>query len=91
MDREPAFYADTRFVVDGFHYRGHSGCSMSFDHRVYSDLGQVNSQAVEQNNRVLKRLVSSVSYMTPKNFQMVITTFISASNYVRRAHDVNAN
>ena len=88
MDREPAFYKDTRFVVDGFHYKGHSGCSRSFDHRLYEDLDHVNSQAVEQNNRVLKRLVSSVSYMTPGNFRMVLTIFMSASNFVRRAHDI---
>ena len=42
-----------------------------------------NSQAVEQNNRVLKRLVSSVSYMSPSNFKMVVTIFMAAQNFIR--------
>ena len=42
-----------------------------------------NSQAVEQNNRVLKRLVSSVSYMSPSNFKMVVTIFMAAQNFIQ--------
>ena len=42
------------------------------------------SQAVEQQNRVLKRLISSVSYMTPFNFKMVVTLFMVMLNFICR-------
>ena len=42
-----------------------------------------SSQAIEQLNRVLKRLVSSVSYMTPSNFKMAVTLFMASQNYLR--------
>ena len=44
---------------------------------------QYSSQAIEQLNRVLKRLVSSVSYMSPSNFKMVVTLFMASQNYLR--------
>ena len=47
-------------------------------------LSTYSSQAIEQLNRVLKRLVSSVSYMTPSNFKMVVTIFMASQNYLRR-------
>ena len=45
---------------------------------------QFPTAGAEQNNRVLKRLVSSVSYMSPSNFKMVMTIFMAAQNFVRR-------
>ena len=47
-------------------------------------LSYYSSQAIEQLNRVLKRLVSSVSYMTPANFKMVVTIFMASQNFLRR-------
>ena len=45
MDREPVYYAETRFVVDGFHYKSHVGCSRAFDHRQHDDLDSINRYA----------------------------------------------
>ena len=51
----------------------------------------VCSQAVEQNNRTLKRLVSSVSYMKPTNFKRVLTIFMSAQNFMRRIDELQGD
>ena len=113
--RDPLFYNNTLFTIDGFHQKGHKSCSASFTTLNYKRTCKKNrcakkfvihtnntlhtcaqlklnleklafycSQAVEQNNWVLKRLVSSVSYMSPSNFKMVMTIFMAAQNFVRR-------
>ena len=82
--REPLFYSNTLFTIDGFHLKGHKSCSSSFDMSLYKCTQSENSQAIEQLNRVLKRLVSNVSYMTPSNFKMVVTLFMASKNYTWR-------
>src|ERR1700750_3167947 len=49
MAREPKFFADTKFMIDGFHAYGHSQCSSSSFVKSYMDidstLAKVNSSA----------------------------------------------
>ncbi len=41
------------------------------------------SQGIEQLNRVLKRLASSVCYMTSKHFKLTLSVFMAGQNYLR--------
>ena len=43
----------------------------------------VHSQGAEQLNRVLKRLASSVSYMTARNFRLTLSVFMAGQNHLR--------
>ena len=52
----------------------------------YEEFDYVTSQGPEQLNQILKRVVGSVSYMSPPNFKMVVTIFMAAHNYVRTEH-----
>ena len=42
-----------------------------------------SSQGVEQLNRELKQLATSVSYMTEKNFRLTLSVFMAGKNFLR--------
>lgn len=67
MVREPEFFADTLFVIDAFHSKGHTKCSPAAFLTTYANvdprLAHVNSSAAECGNGGLNRIRKSVSYM----------------------------
>ncbi|KIK57522.1 hypothetical protein GYMLUDRAFT_172718, partial [Collybiopsis luxurians FD-317 M1] len=65
--REPEFFADTQFIIDGFHAPGHTKCSPAAFLKTYSavdaELIHLNSSAAECGNSGMTRIWKSVSYM----------------------------
>lgn len=84
MTREPAFFADTQFVVDDFHASGHSKCSPAAFLRNYSDvdprLARINSSAAECGNGGIKRIRKAVSYMGQARAILYTKVFVSIWN-----------
>ena len=93
LNREPNFFANTLFVVDRFHWRGHVGCSSGYclDTYKHMSLKEINSQVNEQANAGLQRIRGQLAYMTPQNFMFTISLFISVKNMdIQRKLDVSA-
>lgn len=68
MTREPEFFAQTKFLIDSFHAKGHSQCSIASFIKTYmevdSTLVPINSSAAECGNGGISRIRKSVSYMS---------------------------
>ncbi|EJD34740.1 hypothetical protein AURDEDRAFT_75929, partial [Auricularia subglabra TFB-10046 SS5] len=88
MLREPVFYGETLFVIDGFHGKGHTRCSPACFISLYkewsSKLGKVNSSAGECGNSSLRKIRRAVSYMTQMHAISMIYIFLSVWNHMRR-------
>ncbi|XP_046849613.1 uncharacterized protein LOC124443127 isoform X1 [Xenia sp. Carnegie-2017] len=54
LNRDPAFFKKTKFVVDKFHWKNHSGCCEGYNMKLYPTLNMYNSQAAEQCNSCIK-------------------------------------
>ncbi|XP_046842129.1 uncharacterized protein LOC124436230 [Xenia sp. Carnegie-2017] len=83
LNRDPAFFKKSKFIVDKFHWRNHSGCSEGYDINRYPILKTHNSQAAEQCNSVMKPLASMVSYMEYDNFLLFSKLYIWYRNMLR--------
>lgn len=82
--REPDFFADTQFVIDGFHAGGHVKCSPAAFLKTYSEvdssLSSINTSAAECGNSGLARIRKPVSYMTQEHAIIYSWVFISIWN-----------
>lgn len=87
MTREPDFFADTRFLIDKFHAKGHSKCSRAAFLQNYDDvipeLARVNSSAGECGNGGLKRIRKSASYMGQERVIIYTDTFLNVWNRLK--------
>jgi len=90
MTREPDFFADTLFTVDGFHAKGHTHCSPAAFLSTYANtdprLAHINSSAAECGNGGLHRIRKSVSYMSQERAIKYTHTFLSIWNRARIRH-----
>ena len=68
-------------TTDRFHQCNHSTCSNSFKSSEYSALNNVNSEACEQVNALLRKISSSTTYMSPKMYIKAITLFLADQNF----------
>jgi len=80
LNRAPAFFKDTLFVVDRFHWRNHVACAFSYNMSGFLFLDQLNSQAAEQSNSRLQALADVCSLMTQPNFMRSLRFFFGAQN-----------
>ena len=82
LNREPGHFQKTLFLVDHFHWRGHTGCSSCYNLDLYGEpmLKTLNSQINEQTNADLQKIQGQLAYMTPANFQIHLALFISVKN-----------
>ena len=84
MIREPEFFADTVFMVDDFHAKGHTKCSPASFLKTYAELDprlmKINSSAAECGNGGIARIRKFVSYMTQGRAILYMKTFISVWN-----------
>lgn len=82
--REPDFFADTQFLIDGFHAGGHVKCSPAAFLKTYSEvdssLSSINTSAAECGNSGLARIRKPVSYMTQEHAVIYSWVFISIWN-----------
>ncbi|KAH3830788.1 hypothetical protein DPMN_104041 [Dreissena polymorpha] len=81
LNRDPVFFSHTRMVVDGLHWDNHTACAIGYKGLDYPFIRQINTQIVEQNNAKLKKLKSSLSYMTPVHFLMSLKFFLWHCNF----------
>lgn len=90
MVREPAFFRDTRFVVDEFHAMGHTKCSSasSATHAMQYDpnLQVVNTSAAEVGNSGVGKIRKSVSYMTQTHAIEYTKVYMDVMNRCKRRH-----
>ncbi|KAJ7430295.1 hypothetical protein FB451DRAFT_1068751, partial [Mycena latifolia] len=86
MTREPAFFADTQFVIDDFHASGHTKCSPAAFLKTYAQvdprLARINSSAAECGNGGIARIRKGVSYMGQQRAIIFTQVFISIWNRV---------
>ncbi|KAJ7624181.1 hypothetical protein B0H17DRAFT_1164429 [Mycena rosella] len=84
MTREPAFFADTQFVIDDFHATGHSKCAPAAFLKTYCTvdprLRYINSSAGECGNSGISRIRKSVSYMAQDRAIIFTKVFLSIWN-----------
>lgn len=89
LSREPEHFQNTRFIVDKLHWVNHVGCSEAFNPAIYHWTSKINTQACEQMNSRVKKLKSSLSYMTPQNFADHLTLFLYVRNSLTLANLLN--
>ena len=82
LNREPAFFRNTKFLVDRFHWKGHIGCSggYSLDAYKHSAFKEINSQVNEQANAGLQRIKGQLAYMSFDNFMLTLSLFLAVKN-----------
>ena len=84
LTREPDFFADTLFIVDNFHAKGHTKFSPASFLKTYAAvdpwLGTINSSATKCGNGGIARIHKSVSYMTQDRAILYMKVFISIWN-----------
>jgi hypothetical protein len=84
MTREPEFFADTLFVIDDFHAKGHSKCAPASFLKTYAELDprlvHINSSAAECGNGGIARIRKSVSYMGQERAIIYMKTFFAVWN-----------
>jgi hypothetical protein len=87
LTREPDFFADTLFVIDAFHAKGHTKCSPAAFLSTYANvdprLARINPSAAECGNGGLHRIRKSVSYMSQDRAIVYTKVFLSLWNRLR--------
>ena len=87
MAREPEFFADTLFVIDTFHAKGHMKCGEAAFLNMYCNsdprLISINSSAAECGNGGIGRIRKSVAYMSQEQVVIYTKVFLSIWNRER--------
>lgn len=82
LSRRPEWFWWTRFNIDALHYANHVQCSSAFN--IDLDLSGVarslNTQAAEQRNSVLDRILKQYRFMTPVNATRYLEVFMADNN-----------
>jgi hypothetical protein len=85
LNRLPAFFKNTRFVVDAFHWWNHKGCARSFYCKKYPHLAHLNTSISEQQNSALRIIKASASRSKQAQFMTLLRLFTSDWNGVKIA------
>jgi hypothetical protein len=80
LNRAPAFFRETRFVVDRFHWCNHTACSAAYNMSLYADITHVNSELAEQVNSALQYIRPNIAAMTTRSAVMVLRFFLHVRN-----------
>ena len=81
--REPKFFANTLFVVDDFHSKGHKGCSKAAHLKHYRripGLSKLNGSLVESANKVMGNIAKQIGYMKESRANILLHTFVTSQN-----------
>ena len=88
MAREPDFFRNTHFLIDGFHAKGHTrcskACSLSYYKKHDNELADLNSSAAECGNAGIGRIRKSLSYMTQHHAIIYTWVYLAVWNRERR-------
>lgn len=82
LNRELKRFMSIRITTDQFHQVNHKSCSASFRSSKYLSLENINSEACEQTNSVLRKISSSTTYMSPSLYMRVLTLFMANLNII---------
>jgi len=85
LNRDPLYFQKTSFMVDRFHWKNHTGCSLGYDIKKYLHLKDVNTEINEQQNAATKRLKNQLSYMNTQHFLMHCNFFFWYQNIKKKA------
>lgn len=80
LAREPARFANVRFLVDRFHHHNHRSCAKSLRLRSYDSdpyMASLNSQSCEQTNALLRHLGNSLPFMSLPRYIKTIKLSLS--------------
>ena len=80
LNRELKRFMSIRITTDQFHQVNHKSCSASFRSSKYLSLENINSEACEQTNSVLRK--SSTTFMSPSLYMRVLTLFMANLNII---------
>ncbi|GAA5942840.1 hypothetical protein JCM1841_005602 [Sporobolomyces salmonicolor] len=84
MVREPRFFANTRFLIDELHCRGHSECSaacfLAPAMKEDPTLRMLNSSAAEGGHSTLGRVRKSISYMNESHANIFLWVMVQVHN-----------
>ncbi len=80
LNREPAFFANTVFMVDRFHWFNHTACARSYNLSLYSIFDGLNTQIAEQGNSALQAIKASVGQMKQRNFMWHLRLYMHFFN-----------
>ena len=87
LNREPAQFETVRFLVDGSHWNGHTGCSDGYNFNQYKPYTSKdnceNSQNREQMHSTLSKLGKSLRQMSYFNFMRYTIAFFAISNMTK--------
>jgi len=82
LNRDPAYFAHTKFCVDRFHWYNHKGCSSGYNIRNFPQYNHHNTQVAEQSNAILGRLRAMLSYCNEANFTSYLRLFLWFRNTI---------
>ena len=80
MNREPRRMMRTFMCTDPVHETNHTRCSTSFRSTNFRTMDNLNREACEQYNSVLRSIASSVAYMTFEHYMLAIKIFMYFHN-----------
>ena len=84
---KPEFFADTLFVIDAFHAKGHTRCSDAAFVKTYARMDPrlegINTSAAECDNGGMARIRKSVSYMGQERAIQFTKVFLSVWNRLK--------
>jgi len=75
-----SFFLDTIFVVDGFHFKGHTNCSHGYNSSLLKAMQGVSSVLHEQKNAQLSKLKIPTVFMRYDCFVLLLQTLTTLMN-----------
>lgn len=82
LSRELKRFMNIQITTDRFHEVNHTRCSEAFKSSMYHSLNNVNSEAAEQTNHLLRSITSSTTFMSPQLYLRSIKLFMAHLNIV---------
>ena len=82
LSRELKRFMSLQITTDRFHEINHTACSDAYKSSKYESLRNVNTEAVEQTNHLLRAITSSTTFMSPKLYMRSIKLFMAHLNVV---------
>ena len=80
LNRELKLYMENRSATDNFHEDNHTSCLPGFRSSLYNDLQSRNTEACEQFNALLRRIGSSLMFMTFDHYINAVRVFCAMYN-----------
>ena len=87
LNREPHYFKDTEFYIDGFHNQGnHVGCSTGYTIALFRYFDVINTEVAEQFFSILDRIVTPVAFMRVENATLFVRLFVAFQNEKRNKY-----